>query len=56
MYPPGVPNLQAEEARMSMEEWNQWVADSRSIETMRNIALDALEFEEDDGAFYVTVH
>jgi hypothetical protein len=37
---------------MSMKEWNQWVADSRSIETMRNIALDALEFEEDDGAFY----
>lgn len=35
-----------------MEEWNQWQADSRSIETMRRIALDALEFADDDDAFF----
>lgn len=34
-----------------MDEWNQWVADSRSIDTMRRIALDALAFEDDDAAF-----
>jgi len=34
------------------EEWNQWLADSRSIETMRRIALDALGFGDDDAAFY----
>lgn len=31
-----------------MEEWNQWRADSRSIDTMRRVALDALEFKDDD--------
>ena len=35
-----------------MEEWNQWVADNRHIDTMRRIALDALQFEEDDD-FYI---
>lgn len=34
------------------EEWNQWLADSRDIETMRRIALDALSFGNDDAAFY----
>ncbi len=35
-----------------MEEWNQQTADSRSIETMRCIALDAMSFGDDDAAFY----
>jgi hypothetical protein len=36
-----------------MEEWNQWRADNRSLETMRQIALDAMALEEDDDdAFY----
>ena len=35
-----------------MEEWDQHLADSRSIETMRRIALDAMEFGDDDAAFY----
>jgi hypothetical protein len=36
-----------------MEEWDQWRADNRSLEAMRQIALDAMAFEEDDGdAFY----
>ena len=34
------------------EEWDQWSADHRSIETMRRIALDAMEFGDDDAAFY----
>ena len=36
-----------------MEEWDQWVADNRSLETMRQIAVDAMSFGEDnDDAFY----
>jgi hypothetical protein len=36
-----------------MEEWNQWRADNRSLETMRQIALDAMALEEDDDdTFY----
>ena len=35
-----------------MEEWDQWTADHRSIEAMRRIALDAMEFKDDDAAFY----
>ena len=36
-----------------MEEWDQWRADNRSLESMRQIALDAMAFEEDDAeAFY----
>jgi hypothetical protein len=35
-----------------VEEWNQQRADRRSLETMRRIALDAMEFKDDDGAFY----
>lgn len=35
-----------------MHEWDQWRADSRSIETMRRIALDVLEFGENDARFY----
>jgi len=34
-----------------MNEWNQWRADNRSLETMRRVAEDALRFE-DDGDFY----
>ncbi|MEA3377916.1 MAG: DUF3024 domain-containing protein [Chloroflexota bacterium] len=34
-----------------MEEWHQWSADNRSLETMRRIAEDAMAFE-DDGEFY----
>ena len=34
-----------------MTEWNQWTADNRSLETMRQVAEDALRFE-DDGEFY----
>ena len=32
-----------------MEEWDQWTAEHRSIETMRRIALDAMEFKDDDS-------
>ena len=36
-----------------MEEWDQWRADNRSLKSMRQIALDAMAFEEDDAeAFY----
>jgi len=35
-----------------MDEWNQRIADSRSIETMRRIAQDAMCFGDDDVAFY----
>ncbi len=35
-----------------MKEWDQRRAERRSIETMRRIALDAMEFKEDDEAFY----
>ena len=35
-----------------MEEWDQGLADSRSIETMRRIALDAMGFRDDDAAFH----
>lgn len=35
-----------------MEEWDQQLADSRSIETMRRIALDAMSLKDDDAAFY----
>ena len=34
------------------EEWNEWRADNRSLETMRRIALDAVGFKDDDAAFY----
>jgi hypothetical protein len=34
-----------------MEEWDQWTADNRHMDTMRRIAQDALQFE-DDSAFY----
>jgi hypothetical protein len=34
-----------------MEEWNQWIADNRSLSEMRRVAQDALQFEDDD-AFY----
>jgi len=34
------------------EEWDQQRAERRGIETMRRIALDALQFKEDNGAFY----
>ena len=33
------------------EEWNQQRAERRSIETMRRIALDAMEFGDDNAAF-----
>lgn len=33
-------------------EWDQQRANSRSTETMRRIALDALGFQDDDGRFY----
>ena len=35
-----------------MEEWDQWRADHRSIDTMHRIALDAMEFGDDNAAFY----
>jgi hypothetical protein len=35
-----------------MEEWDQGLADSRSIETMRRIALGAMGFRDDDAAFH----
>jgi hypothetical protein len=35
-----------------MEEWDQQRADSRSIETMRRIALDVMQLGDDDEAFY----
>jgi hypothetical protein len=36
-----------------MQEWDQWRADNRSLEAMRQIALDAMAFEEEDeDAFY----
>ena len=35
-----------------MEEWDQQRADSRSIETIRRIAQDAMRFGDDDAAFY----
>ena len=34
-----------------MEGWDQWTADNRHIDTMRRIAQDALQFE-DDRAFH----
>jgi len=34
-----------------MEEWDQQLADSRSIETMRRIARDAMRFGDDNAAF-----
>jgi len=39
-----------------MEEWNQWVADNCHIDTMRRIALDALQFEEDDDFYTYAEH
>jgi hypothetical protein len=38
-----------------MEEWDQQLADSHSIETMRRIARDAMCFGDDDAAFYTCV-
>jgi hypothetical protein len=35
-----------------MEEWDQRLADNRSFETMHQIALDAIQFKDDDAAFY----
>lgn len=35
------------------EEWNQYRADNRSQNEMRCIALDALEFADDEGPAYV---
>jgi len=35
-----------------MDEWDQRIADSRSIETMRRIAQNAMDFGDDDAAFY----
>ncbi len=35
----------------AMKEWDQHSAASRSIETMRSIALDAMRFGDDDAAF-----
>ena len=35
-----------------MDEWDQWTADNRDVETMRRIALDAIELRDDDAAFY----
>ena len=35
-----------------MDEWDQRIADSRSIETMRRIAQDAMCFGDDSAAFY----
>ena len=34
------------------DEWDQHTTDSRSVETMRRIALDAMRFKDDDAAFY----
>jgi hypothetical protein len=34
------------------ETWDAWTANHRSLETMRRIALDALECKEDDRRFY----
>jgi hypothetical protein len=34
------------------EEWDQWQASHRPLETMRQIALDALAFADNDEAFY----
>jgi hypothetical protein len=34
------------------KEWNQRIASSRSIETMRRIARDAMQFVDDDVAFH----
>ncbi|MBN1485497.1 MAG: DUF3024 domain-containing protein [Chloroflexia bacterium] len=41
-----------EEALFYREEWDEQRAHSRSIEQMRRIALDALEFGDDDPAYY----
>ena len=35
-----------------MDEWDQRIADSRSIETMRRIAQDAMGFDDDGADFY----
>lgn len=34
------------------EEWDPWRANNRALEEMRRIALDALEFKDEDAAFY----
>jgi len=34
------------------EEWNQRRADDRALETMRRIALDAMDFKDDTEAYY----
>jgi len=40
------------------EEWNPWITNSRDLETMQRIALEAVEFADDDGAFrrYASEH
>ena len=37
--------------RSTLQEWDQRTADNRDLQTMRHVALDALQFEDDD-AFY----
>jgi len=34
------------------EKWDQWRADTRSLDTMRQVALDAMRLTDDDAAFY----
>ncbi|MCP4535868.1 MAG: DUF3024 domain-containing protein [Chloroflexi bacterium] len=34
------------------EEWNQWTADNRSIETMLRIAKDVMKLKDNKAAFY----
>ena len=34
------------------EEWDPWRTNNRSPEAMRQIALDALKFREEDAAYY----
>ena len=35
-----------------MNEWDQRLANSRSLQTMQRIALDAIEFADDDSAYH----
>jgi hypothetical protein len=39
-----------------MDTWDQQQADNRSIETMRRIACDALQFADDDAAYDIYAH
>lgn len=40
------------------KEWDPWIANNRDLHSMQRIALDALEFADDDEAFhqYATKH